>query len=74
MKDQKERGFEILENKNLYIDVEDFDPHNSQVTISVKPTIGEWNTLNETTKVMHNFMNEIPSNYNQFYTNWDFFS
>ena len=52
MSRQKE-GLKKLENKSLDIDVEDFDPHSSRVTISVTPTIGEWELLNKiTTKVL----------------------
>ena len=54
MRLQKEIGLEILENKNLAIEVEDFDPHNSQVTLNVKPTMDGWKTLTETTKVRAN--------------------
>ena len=51
MRLQKEIGLEILENKNLAIEVEDFDPHNSQVTLSVEPTMDERERLTATTKV-----------------------
>ena len=50
-KDQNRRGLELLETVNISLRVEDFDPYKSQVTLSLEPTAGEWNSLIDTKKV-----------------------
>ena len=50
-KDQNRRGLELLETVNIFLRVADFDPYKSQVTLSLKPTAGEWKSLIDTKKV-----------------------
>ena len=54
MKDQETIGLELLEKFNLDIaDVEDFDPHSSKITMTVRPDADfkSWGPVTKATKV-----------------------
>ena len=42
VRDEQSRGLELLETKNLTINLADFDPYKSEVTLNMKPTSEAW--------------------------------
>ena len=46
MNDQADSRLDLLQRSNLFIEVDDFEPVSSKVTLSVKPTEGGgWKTV-----------------------------
>ena len=49
MNDQAGSRLDLLQRSNLFIEVDDFDPDSSKVTLSVKPSVGGgWETVTGT--------------------------
>ena len=60
MKDQENIGLELLEKFNVdIVDVEDFDPQGSHVTMAVRPDVDleSWKIVTKTSKVLKFYLN-----------------